>query len=801
MAMARQSNGGADKKRTSASGPTSTSGAMGAAPGAAMPGAAMRTGSSGATSMRGTTGRASAMSKNAMSAADGVSVGSAAIGSTGRVMGATGDARAAAAGSGGPGAPRGSGAPPSSGAPTHRTCGAMEVHRRLLSTSPEYVANRARLENHTRRYVARGGASRFAGIARIPVVVHVVWNTPDQNISDAQIQSQIDVLNRDYRATNPDVSTVPTPFQPLVADSRIEFFLATVGPDGAATSGITRVSTATASFTDDDAVKSAASGGADPWPAEHYLNIWVCRLSGSLLGYAQFPGGPAETDGVVITHTGFGTTGTATPPFHLGRTATHEIGHYLNLFHIWGDDGSGCSGSDEVDDTPNQGGANLGVPTFPHVSCSNGPNGDLFVDYMDYVDDAVMVMFTQGQVARIQACLDGVRTALIAAQRAPVPAGSVVSWGADRIDAFVLGTDRAVYHKWWDGSSWGPAINDYEFMGGVGMSAPEVASWGPNRLDAFVLGTDRAMYHKWWDGSSWGPSVTDYEYMGGICLSPPRLATWGPNRLDAFVLGTDRALYHKWWDGSSWGPGVTDYEYLGGTCMSPPEVVAWGENRLDVFVLGTDNALYHKWWDGSAWGPSVTDYEYLGGVCASPPTVVAWGENRLDVFVIGTDSALYHKWWDGSSWGPSPTDWEYMGGVCTSAPTVVSWGPNRLDVFVTGTDSALYHKWWDGSSWGPSVTDWEYMGGVCSSAPRVTAWGPNRLDVFVTGTDSALYHKWWDGSAWGPSLTDYEYMGGVITDLRQSAAQPPAGAAGAQMPADFRALTSPQGSMSAVARS
>ena len=91
---------------------------------------------------------------------------------------------------------------------------------------------------------------------------------------------------------------------------------------------------------------------------------------------------------MVILHSGFGTTGTASAPFDLGRTATHEIGHWLNLLHIWGDDGTGCNGSDEVADTPNQGGPNFGIPTFPQLSCNNGPDGDLFMNYMDYTDDA-----------------------------------------------------------------------------------------------------------------------------------------------------------------------------------------------------------------------------------------------------------------------------------------------------------------------------------------------------------------------------------------------------------------------------
>ena len=195
------------------------------------------------------------------------------------------------------------------------------------------------------------------------------------------------------------------------------------------------------------------------------------------------------------------------------------------------------------------------------------------------------------------------------------------------------------------------------------QSSKPVVAWGANRLDVFVLGTDRALYHKWFDGSAWGPSPTGYESLGGVCMSSPRAVSWGPNRLDIFVIGTDGALYHKWFDGSAWGPSPTGYESLGGVCVSEPEVVAWGPNRLDVFVLGTDSALYHKWFDGSAWGPSLTGYEGQGGICTSRPRVTSWGPNRLDIFVTGTDSALYHKWFDGSAWGPSLTGYEGQGGV------------------------------------------------------------------------------------------------------------------------------------------
>jgi hypothetical protein len=294
----------------------------------------------------------------------------------------------------------------------------MPVHRRLLDTEPGYASVRAEVEDFTFAE-CRLGREHLAQIVRIPVVVHLVWREPAQNISDAQVHSQVDVLNADFRRLNPDVADVPAVWQPLTADARVEFALAATDPTGAPTTGITRTQTTTAAFDTDDAVKSAGTGGADAWPAETYLNIWVCQLGGGLLGYAQFPGGPAPTDGVVVLHSGFGTTGTATAPFDGGRTTTHEVGHWLNLRHIWGDDGEGCSGDDFVADTPNQGGPSYGRPTWPQLSCANGPDGDMFMNYMDYTDDAAMFMFTNGQAARMAACLTGPRAALAAASATP----------------------------------------------------------------------------------------------------------------------------------------------------------------------------------------------------------------------------------------------------------------------------------------------------------------------------------------------------------------------------------------------
>ncbi|MFC9125969.1 zinc metalloprotease [Streptomyces sp. NPDC057099] len=291
-------------------------------------------------------------------------------------------------------------------------CGAMEVHRRLLDLNPEYAENRALIENTAFTYEQLEHVTGRQSLVDIPVVVHVVHSTPEQNVGDAQIQSQIDVLNQDFRAGNPDVNKVPAAWQDLVADVRLQFHLARTDPLGRPTDGITRTPSSTPDWGTDDLVKFSLSGGRDAWPADIYLNLWVSPLRRGLLGYAQFPGGAASTDGVVVTTSAFGTTGTAKAPFDGGRTAVHEIGHWLNLRHIWGDDDEGCSGGDFVSDTPNQAGPNLGSPDFPHVTCGNGPNGDMFMNYMDYTDDAAMFMFTKGQAARMDATLDQARQTL-----------------------------------------------------------------------------------------------------------------------------------------------------------------------------------------------------------------------------------------------------------------------------------------------------------------------------------------------------------------------------------------------------
>jgi hypothetical protein len=296
--------------------------------------------------------------------------------------------------------------------PDHRMCGTMEVHNRLLEEYPECRARRAEISAALEATLSENPSfRRTCGLTTIPLVVHVVYNNDTESISYDQVTSQFEALNRDYRGNNSDIGNVPDVWKSLAQDALIEFALATTDPDGNPTDGITRTKTDRISFGQDDSVKSAASGGVDPWPSHKYLNSWVCTISGGLLGYAQFPGMPPDTDGVVILNTAFGTTGSATAPFNMGRTTVHEVGHWLDLKHIWGD-ANNCGGTDFVDDTPNAQLPNFGKPTFPHVTCSNGPDGDMFVNYMDYVDDDTMIMFTSGQISRMHATLEGSRSSI-----------------------------------------------------------------------------------------------------------------------------------------------------------------------------------------------------------------------------------------------------------------------------------------------------------------------------------------------------------------------------------------------------
>lgn len=295
--------------------------------------------------------------------------------------------------------------------PDKRTCGTMEYLEMQYKLDPGYKQRMEEMEKYAQKFAEEH--SRKDGdltVITIPVVVHVVWNTASQNISDDQILSQIDVLNRDFRRLNTDTVNTPAPWKSLGADCQIEFRMARRDPSGNPTLGITRTQTNITEFGQSNALKFTSQGGHDAWDRDKYLNLWVCNLGSQLLGYATFPGGNASLDGVAIGYNYFGTVGTLSPPYNKGRTATHEIGHWLWLYHIWGDDNGSCGGSDLVGDTPNQAAEFYGCPTYPTTdACSPSAPGVMFMNYMDYTDDACMNLFTQGQLVRINSAINGPR--------------------------------------------------------------------------------------------------------------------------------------------------------------------------------------------------------------------------------------------------------------------------------------------------------------------------------------------------------------------------------------------------------
>ena len=302
-----------------------------------------------------------------------------------------------------------------------RNCGTMENHQQLLQQDPAMQSRMDQIEAQTRDYERQHRSDKVTGIVyTIPVVVHVVYNGSTQNIPDAQVLSQIDVLNKDFRLLNPDNVNVPSIFAGLKSDVEINFCLAQRDPNGQPTNGITRTATTVASFGTNNSVKSSASGGKDAWNTSQYLNMWVCNIGGGILGYAQFPGGAASTDGVVMDYRYFGLSGTANAPFNLGRTATHEVGHWLNLRHIWGD---ATCGSDQVNDTPTHNTANYGCPGAGHRSTCTGTPEEMWMNYMDYSDDACMYMFSADQTTRMRALFatGGARVSLLSSQGCTPP--------------------------------------------------------------------------------------------------------------------------------------------------------------------------------------------------------------------------------------------------------------------------------------------------------------------------------------------------------------------------------------------
>ena len=276
-----------------------------------------------------------------------------------------------------------------------RTCASHEHMLEQLQSNPTMQQKMDQLENYTKSFIQTYGQLKATETRTVPVYVHIIYRLSQENISDAQIESQIAVLNQDYGGTNDDITLVPAEFTGVTATyPGVQFVLA----------GITRKYVNRISWGTNNAMKDPGQDGVAPITPDTHLNMWICNIGGGILGYAQFPGGNPATDGVVFSPQYCGSSDYddgnfyLSVPFDKGRTATHEIGHYLNLRHIWGD--GPCSATDFVDDTPSSASQYYGCPSYPQNSCSSS---DMFMNYMDYVDDQCMFMFSLGQEARMWA--------------------------------------------------------------------------------------------------------------------------------------------------------------------------------------------------------------------------------------------------------------------------------------------------------------------------------------------------------------------------------------------------------------
>lgn len=253
---------------------------------------------------------------------------------------------------------------------------------------------------------------------KIPVVVHVIHKGEavgtGSNIPEAQILSQIAVLNEDFRRLNPDAVNTPSQFLPVAGSLDIEFVLAKRDPEGLPTNGIVRVQGSKDGWVLADQYELKAQSY---WPAEDYLNLWVCDMVDNLVGYGQYPESNLPgidnsstnrlTDGVAVWYRAFGSLDDGnfdlSSNFNKGRTLTHELGHFLGLRHIWGDDSGACTGTDYVEDTPNQATSSSGCPTHPRNSCGTV---NMFQNFMDYTQDACMNLFTKNQMDRVTTVLE-----------------------------------------------------------------------------------------------------------------------------------------------------------------------------------------------------------------------------------------------------------------------------------------------------------------------------------------------------------------------------------------------------------
>ncbi|MFI5282546.1 MAG: glycosyl hydrolase family 18 protein [Candidatus Dormibacterales bacterium] len=300
---------------------------------------------------------------------------------------------------------------------------------------------------------------------------------------------------------------------------------------------------------------------------------------------------------------------------------------------------------------------------------------------------------------------------------------AAITWAGPRVDAFVRGSDDAVWHRFWNGTAW----SAWESLGGVIEGGPYAVAQSATQIDVVVRGSDNRLWHRSSNGSSWAA----WESLGGAMNADPSIVSWGPNRLDVFVRGVDNGLWHRASDSGMWGA----WESLGGKLIAAPKPSSWGVGRLDVFARGTDNGLWQRTWNGTSW----VQWKSVGGVVNSDPSPISTATNRIDVLVrASADNSLWQASWNGTAW-----TWASLGGVLISNPVATSCAAGHLDVFVISTDYAIWQRGFNGTTWAA----WQRPGGAWTADPSpVCPSGANSIDLFARGADSALWQTVLTGS-------------------------------------------------------
>ncbi|WGH74504.1 GEVED domain-containing protein [Tenacibaculum tangerinum] len=582
-----------------------------------------------------------------------------------------------------------------------RNCNVTELFNAKVAKNPSLAKHMEQIELFTQRKIEEmsNKQGKISGdIYQIPVVVHLLYTNSTNNISVAQIQSQIDVLNEDFRRTNADATNKWS----QAADTKIEFYLAQIDPNGNPTTGITRKAVSKSTWQTDDSMKKSSQGGVNPWNTAEYLNMWIVDnlISGTrtILGYAQFPWDTdASTDGVVMADQYFGTIGTAQAPFDGGRTTTHEVGHYFGLRHIWGD--GGCGVDDFVSDTPESDAPNYGCATG-HISCGSE---DMVQNYMDYSDDSCMNLFTLGQKNRMHTYLEtgGARRSLALSDKtsgatsctATVPTGvtisGVTSSGATVSWTAVSGATYDVRYRQTGTSTWATSAVSGTSTSLSGLSAStqyEVqvrSKCSDGTTSAYSTSsnfTTPAVTISYC--SSKGNSVAD-EYIGRVQLGTINNSSGGGNGYTDYTnISTNLAkstshtiTITPTWTGTVYNEGYgvwIDYNQDGD--FSDAGETVWTKSPSQTTPVSTSFTVPSGALEGATRMRIVMKYNATPTACEA---TFSYGEVEDYTVVIGAGTA--------DTQAPSaPTN--LTAGNVTQTTLTLSWSASTDNVGVTGYD-------------------------------------------------------------------------------------------------------------------